>query len=101
MRLGVRVSFLEEQLDLLSEMSGLNADMHRHFQPQSDLVDCDCSGTIAQLRHAFLFSAMNTAKDRIVLFNSVADNMRTAMRASRCEGLDRAFEAVKDVVLSV
>jgi hypothetical protein len=43
------------------------------------------SGTIAQLRHTFLFSAVSATKDCIVLFNPVADNMRAAMRTSRCE----------------
>lgn len=59
------------------------------------------SGTIAQLRHTFLFSAVSTTKDCVVLFNPVADNMRATMRTSRCEGLDRTFEAVKGVILAI
>jgi hypothetical protein len=59
------------------------------------------SGTIAQLRHTFLFSAVSATKDCIVLFNPVADNMRATMRTSRCEGLDRTLEAVKGVILAI
>jgi hypothetical protein len=58
-------------------------------------------GTIAQLRHAFLFGAMSTAKDRAVFFNPVADYVRATMRASRCEGLNCAFKAVKGVGAAV
>jgi hypothetical protein len=54
-------------------------------------------GTIAQLRHAFLFGAMSTAKDRAVLFNPVADNVGATVRASRCEGLDCTFKTVEGV----
>ena len=54
-------------------------------------------GTIAQLRHTFLFGAMGTAKDRAVFFNPVADDVRATMRASRCEGLNCTFKAVKGV----
>ena len=58
-------------------------------------------GTIAQLRHAFLFGAMSTAKDRAVFFNPVADYVRATMRASRCEGLNCTFKAVKGVGAAV
>ena len=65
------------------------------------LVNPDYSRTIAQLRHAFLLSAMSTAKDRVVLFNPVPDDVRATMRASRCEGLDCTFKAVKGVSAAV
>jgi len=58
-------------------------------------------GTIAQLRHAFLFGAMSTAKDRAVFFNPVADDVRATMRASRCQGLNCTFKAVKGVSAAV
>ena len=58
-------------------------------------------GTIAQLRHAFLFGAMSTAKDRAVFFNPVADDVRATMRACRCEGLNCTFKAVKGVGAAV
>jgi hypothetical protein len=57
--------------------------------------------TIAKLRHAFLFGAMSTAEDRAVFFNPVAEDVRAAMRASRCEGLDCTFKAVKGVGAAV
>jgi hypothetical protein len=75
--------------------------LRRALSRHANKFDCDYSGAIAQLRHAFLLSAMNAAKDRVVLFNSVTDNVRTTMRASRCEGLNRTFEAVKGVSLAV
>ena len=65
------------------------------------LVNTDYSHTIAQLRHAFLFSAMSTAKDPVVLFNPVPDDVRATMRASRCEGLDCTFKVVKGVSAAV
>lgn len=58
-------------------------------------------GSIAQLRHAFLFGAMSTAKDRAVFFNPVADDVRATMRACRCEGLNCTFKAVKGVGAAV
>jgi hypothetical protein len=80
----------------------------RHFTsdnlPLSEVISLpvrDYSRTIAQLRHAFLFGAMSTAEDHIVLFNPVADDLRATMRASRCQRLDRTFEAIKNVILAV
>jgi hypothetical protein len=40
----------------------------------------DSSSTITQLRYAFLLRAMNTAKDRIVLFDPMADDFGSITR---------------------
>ena len=61
----------------------------------------DRSGAVAHLRDTFLFGAMGAAVDRTVVFHSMPHNMRAAMGAGRREGLDCAFEAVKDVILAV
>jgi len=58
-------------------------------------------GSIAHLGHAFLLSAVCATINRAVLFYSMADDMRSAMRAGRCKRMDRTFEAVKDVTLAV
>src|SRR5262249_15604292 len=40
---------------------------------------------------------MNTAKDRVVFFDSMADDVCATIRASWCEGLDCTFEAIECV----
>jgi hypothetical protein len=44
--------------------------------------------------------AVSAAIEHSVVFEPVADDPASAMRARRCENLDRAFEAVKNVVLA-
>jgi len=44
--------------------------------------------------------AVCAAIEDSIVFEPVADDPAAAMRASRCENLDRAFEAVKNVVLA-
>jgi hypothetical protein len=55
------------------------------------------SSTIAQFGNTFLLGAMSTAKDLIVFFDSMANDVCAAIRASWCEGLDCTFEAVECV----
>ncbi|MFZ0111908.1 MAG: hypothetical protein WAL01_20785 [Pseudolabrys sp.] len=44
---------------------------------------------------------MSATVNLVVFLYSMADNARSTMRAFRREGLDRTFEAVKDVIVTV
>jgi hypothetical protein len=55
------------------------------------------SNTIAQLRDTFLLGAMSAAKDRVVFFDSVADNVRATIWARWRKSRDCTFEAVERV----
>ena len=59
------------------------------------------SGTIAQFGNAFLLGAVSTAEDRVVFFDSMTDDVRAAIRASRCKGLDGTFETIECVAAAI
>jgi len=40
---------------------------------------------------------VSTAEDRVVFFDSMTDDVRAAIRASRCKGLDGTFETIECV----
>src|SRR5262245_5561459 len=52
---------------------------------------------VAQSFDALFLGAVRAAEDRVVFFDPVADDMRAAIRACRCQRLDGAFEAVERV----
>src|SRR6266536_3797346 len=55
------------------------------------------SGTVAQFAHAFRLGTMNATKDRAAFFHAVTDDVGAAVRASRRDAMDRAFETVERV----
>ena len=58
-------------------------------------------GTIAQFSNPFLLGAVNTAKDRVVFFDSVTDDVCATIRASWCEGLNCTFETIECVAAAI
>src|SRR4051812_26877021 len=57
-----------------------------------------CSGAVLEPRGAGLLGTVRTAKDLAILLDTVADDFATAMRASRRQRVDRAFEGVEGVL---
>src|SRR6266705_2579061 len=56
---------------------------------------------VAQRGCAFLLGAMGAAEDRVVLLDAVTDDADAAVIAGRRERMDRAFEAVERMGVSV
>ena len=55
------------------------------------------SRPIAHRADAGLMGTMGAAVHRAIRLNAVAEDFTLAMRANRCDGMDRAFEAVKNM----
>jgi hypothetical protein len=56
---------------------------------------------IAQLRDTFLLGAMRAAKDRVVFFHSMTDDVCAAIRASWGKSLDCTFETIECVAAAI
>jgi hypothetical protein len=52
---------------------------------------------IAQFGNTFLLCTVSTAKDRVVFFDSMTNDVGATIRASRCKGLDCTFETIECV----
>ena len=61
----------------------------------------DASSAVLQLRCAGCACAVDTTEDLSVGFDAVAHDTAIAMRANRCERMDCALEAIKDVAVSL
>lgn len=59
------------------------------------------SGAILQLVHALFFSAMRTAEEPAIRFESVTGDFHAAVVAFWCERMNGAFERVKDMPVTV
>jgi hypothetical protein len=53
------------------------------------------SNTIAQFRNTFLLGAVSTAKDRVVFFDSMTNDVGAATRAGRGKSLNGTFETIE------
>jgi hypothetical protein len=79
-------------------ISGAKATTHRSIFPNPMSRG---SSTITEFGNTLLLGAMITTEESPILLKAVADNSDTTCRTNGCERMDRAFEAIVGMSLSV
>ena len=71
-----------------------------HSPGRSSCVTRPGLSAVLQLRCAGLARAVHTTKDFSLRFRTMADNTAVAVRANRCQRVDRTLETVENVTFS-
>ena len=71
------------------------------FKRRRRLAGSRASSTVAQFGNTFLLGAVSTAKDRVVFFDPMTNDVCATIRASWCKGLDGTFETIECVAAAI